>query len=383
MAARRRTRPARASGWSRWMPWPTSGTTTTSHTAAGRAPGEPFDQGLRAVEVVLCAPLTPRHEHRDGDPLRVVGRSAAEVGELAHQGRTLSQALGAGGGRQAVPDPVPDHPPREGVGRGGRALLRADADRVATGGVVGPPGLPRHGRLVRADGPEEGRVAFGGREGDVASVAVAEDDGRPAIDDRHQVVHLLVDAERRPDAHRAPVAAAVVRHDPEVVGQRPGRLAHPARAVHGPVDEHDAGCRALRPLAVPISLHRLAAGPFARCAGLFSALGRSGRRSLARLFSALGRSGRSLAVLARLFSALGRSGRSLAVLAHCSPLSAARAVRSLCSLTGPERCGGRPWPRRSGRGRRPARPPRRRSGGGRPSPQPRPSTRPARRSSRR
>ena len=47
--------------------------------------------------------------------------------------------------------------------------------------------------------------------------------GRPAVDDGDQVLHLLVDAERWPDPDGAPVAAAVVDHDPEVIRQAHGR----------------------------------------------------------------------------------------------------------------------------------------------------------------
>ena len=58
-------------------------------------------------------------------------------------------------------------------------------------------------------------MPFGRGEGDIAAEAVAEDDGRPAVDDGDQVLHLLVDAERWPDPDGAPVAAPVVDHDPE------------------------------------------------------------------------------------------------------------------------------------------------------------------------
>ena len=84
-------------------------------------------------------------------------------------------------------------------------------------------------------------MPLGRGEGDIATEAVAEDDGRPAVDDGDQVLHLLVDAERWPDPDGAPVAAAVVDHDPEVVGQGTGGPPHPAGAVHRAVDEHDEG----------------------------------------------------------------------------------------------------------------------------------------------
>ena len=63
------------------------------------------------------------------------------------------------------------------------------------------------GASVRAHRPHERGVPLGRGEGDIAAEAVAEDDRRPVIDDGDQVLHLLVDTERWPDPHGAPVAA--------------------------------------------------------------------------------------------------------------------------------------------------------------------------------
>ncbi len=135
------------------------------------ATGQHRRERLECTPVVVVRAFTTQRQHGLCDPVTVPRGVGAEVGQLCHHRRALGPPCGAGRRWEPLPLVVADQPTHErfrGIGRIGCA------EGGRPGGLLGPPGQPRHRGLVDGDALDEFGPPLGETEGDVAPETVTE-----------------------------------------------------------------------------------------------------------------------------------------------------------------------------------------------------------------
>ena len=156
--------------------------------------------------------------------------------QLADQRRPSARRAGRVRSRQALPALVADQPAHEPLG----GVLRiAGAVQRREPAVVDGHHSSHDSGVSYTTTPARARVTLGGRQGDVAAVAVAEHHRRPAGEQADEVGDVRVHRERPRVRLRPAVAPAVVAQHAVAVVEPPGQPEHAGRAVHRAVDQHD------------------------------------------------------------------------------------------------------------------------------------------------